>query len=295
MELYQIRYFLALCDTLNFTRAAEACNVSQPALTRAIQRLEGELGGDLFRRERARTHLTELGRAMRPFLQQSLDSALAAKAEARSHGRGEKAVLRLGLSATVDIDLVMPALREAARALPGLEIHLARAPGTEIMGRLADGEVELCLAAFDEMGWDRIDRWPLFSEDFVLLVPDDGTATADVASLADLAGRDLVARPFCEQSGRFSALLRERGVQAAAAHACGNPADVAAAVAAGLGVSVAPRSQAAGPARPVALADAGMRRTVALYAVAGRRFTTAAAAVMRLLRSADWSARETAS
>ncbi len=49
MELYQVKYFLALCETLNFTRAANNCNVSQPSLTRAIQNLEGEFGGPLFR------------------------------------------------------------------------------------------------------------------------------------------------------------------------------------------------------------------------------------------------------
>ena len=62
MEMHQVRYFLALCETLNFTRAAQRCNVAQPSLTRAIKNLEEELGGPLFRRERNRTHLTDLGR-----------------------------------------------------------------------------------------------------------------------------------------------------------------------------------------------------------------------------------------
>ena len=62
MELFQVRYFLSLAKTLNFTRAAEACNVSQPALTRAIQKLEDEFGGPLIYRERSLTQLTELGR-----------------------------------------------------------------------------------------------------------------------------------------------------------------------------------------------------------------------------------------
>ena len=52
MEMYQIRYFLAVSEYLNFRRAAEECHVSGPALTRAIQKLEDELGGKLFRRER---------------------------------------------------------------------------------------------------------------------------------------------------------------------------------------------------------------------------------------------------
>ena len=59
MEMHQIRYFLAVCEELNFTRAAETCHVAQPSLTRAIKLLEEELGGPLFHRERARTHLTE--------------------------------------------------------------------------------------------------------------------------------------------------------------------------------------------------------------------------------------------
>ena len=68
MELYQIKYFFALCETLNFARAAERCNVSQPSLTRAVQRLEHELGGLLAVRNRHLTHLTELGTLVRPML-----------------------------------------------------------------------------------------------------------------------------------------------------------------------------------------------------------------------------------
>src|SRR6185312_15395800 len=68
MEFNQVRYFLTLANTLNFTRAAESCNVTQPALTRAIQKLEDELGGLLFYREHNLTQLTELGQLMRPVL-----------------------------------------------------------------------------------------------------------------------------------------------------------------------------------------------------------------------------------
>src|SRR5690242_435178 len=72
MELNEIRYFLALSKTLNFTKAAEACHVSQPALTRAIRKMEDELGGLLFSRERNNTHMTELGRLIEPHLAEVL-------------------------------------------------------------------------------------------------------------------------------------------------------------------------------------------------------------------------------
>jgi DNA-binding transcriptional LysR family regulator len=68
MEMYQIRYFLVVSEYLNFRRAAEECRVRGPALTRAIQKLEDELDGKLFRRERNRTHLTDLEALIRPRL-----------------------------------------------------------------------------------------------------------------------------------------------------------------------------------------------------------------------------------
>ena len=79
MEMHQVRYFLAVAQLLNFTRAAEGCHVTQPSLTRAIKQLEDELGGDLFRRERPHAQLTELGQRMYPLLKQCYESALGAR------------------------------------------------------------------------------------------------------------------------------------------------------------------------------------------------------------------------
>ena len=83
MEMHQVRYFLALCGELNFTRAAERCHVAQPSLTRAIKQLEEEMGGALFHRERANTHLSELGRTLKPYLEQVYARAEQAKREAQ--------------------------------------------------------------------------------------------------------------------------------------------------------------------------------------------------------------------
>jgi len=87
MEMHQVRYFLAMARLLNFTRAADECNVTQPSLTRAIQKLEDELGGALFRRERSRTHLTDLGRLMLPHLERTFEAAEAAKQLAKGVGK----------------------------------------------------------------------------------------------------------------------------------------------------------------------------------------------------------------
>src|SRR5262249_15646847 len=79
MEMHQVRYFLGVAQELNFSRAAEKCSVSQPALSRAIQQLEGELGGPLFHRERHLTHLTELGEMVCPHLETVYEAAVKAK------------------------------------------------------------------------------------------------------------------------------------------------------------------------------------------------------------------------
>src|SRR3954468_6168571 len=85
----------------HFTRAAEQCHVSQPALTRAIQQLEGELGGLLLRRERKLTHLTDFGRLIEPHLRQMLTDAEAAKSTARKFLSLQQAQIRPGVMCTI--------------------------------------------------------------------------------------------------------------------------------------------------------------------------------------------------
>jgi DNA-binding transcriptional LysR family regulator len=82
MEMHQIRYFLAVCEELNFTRAAQRCGVSQPSLTNAIKALERQLGGAVFRRK-PRIALSQLGLAMRPYLEHIVQQAEGAREVAR--------------------------------------------------------------------------------------------------------------------------------------------------------------------------------------------------------------------
>ena len=79
MEMHQVRYFLAVAEELNFTRASEKCNVTQPSLSRAIKILEEELGGPLFHRERESIRLTDLGNLVRPHLQLVYDHSRLVK------------------------------------------------------------------------------------------------------------------------------------------------------------------------------------------------------------------------
>src|SRR5262249_18879725 len=120
MELHQARYFLAVASTLNFTRAAEQCNVTQPALTKGVQKLEQELGGQLIYRERQLTQLTDLGKEVLPMLERTLASAEAVRRRAREFQRKEVAPLKVGLAPSISASLVLDPIAETAKFVPGL-------------------------------------------------------------------------------------------------------------------------------------------------------------------------------
>src|SRR6266536_553083 len=187
MEMHQIRYFLAVSRILNFTRAADECNVTQPSLTRAIKQLETELGGDLFRRERPAAQLTELGLRMHPLLQQCYDAASGARQLASSFKSGEVGALRIALTHSVDLSLLIPYLDEIKRLFNRLEFRFLRGSAREVGEFLKKGEAELGIAAEIGEDWDRLDTWPLFTENFQLVV----NKRHPLASREDITFEDL--------------------------------------------------------------------------------------------------------
>ncbi|TMK06437.1 MAG: LysR family transcriptional regulator, partial [Alphaproteobacteria bacterium] len=170
MEMHQVRYFLAVARVLNFTRAADECNVTQPSLTRAIKQLESELGGDLFRRERPAAQLTELGLRMHPLLKQCYDAATGARQLASSFKSGEVGALRIALTHSIDLSLLIPHLDQIKRLFNRLEFRFLRGNSREVGEFLKKGEAELGIAAEIGEEWDRLDAWPLFTESFQLVV-----------------------------------------------------------------------------------------------------------------------------
>jgi DNA-binding transcriptional LysR family regulator len=293
MEMHQIRYFLAVAKTLNFTQAAEECHVAQPSLSRAIKALEDELGGALFRRERALSHLTELGRLMLPLLTQCYDSALAAKALASSYRKGSTAPLRLALSHTINLALLVPALTELIKAFPGLELQFFRGSACEIVERLKAGDSELAVAGPLGQSWERLDAWPLFDEGYELVVSKAHPfARRNRIAVAELASQRLIGRSYCEQAEELASLLRAKGVEQKAGEHVVSDQDLVALLEANVGAAIMPESARAGRnLRAVAVDGLALRRPVSLYAVAGRERSAAATGMMKLLRAADWSAQ----
>jgi DNA-binding transcriptional LysR family regulator len=292
MEMHQVRYFLAVARTLNFTRAAEECNVAQPSLTRAIKLLEDELGGDLFRRERSLSHLTDLGTRMLPLLQQCYESAVTAKSLAKDVKSGKVAALSLGLSRTIGMDLIVAHIIELVRAMPGLELKIMRGTAAEISEALKKGDVEMAVAGGLGTPWDRLDVWALFTENATLAVPRGHRLAGRnrAVELTELSGERLLMRSYCEQADDLSSLLRSRGISPCSIHRVESEADLAPLIAAGLGVVIAPNSTALPEAASrLELSELHLTRTVTAYSVSGRQRSPATSMLLKLLRAADWS------
>src|SRR6266436_6195911 len=199
MEMQQVRYLLATVNERNFTKAAETCNVTQPSLTRAIKQLEEELGGDLFRRERPHAQLTELGQRMYPLLKQCFESALGARSLASAIKSGEVGTLKLALSRTINLELLTSHLAELNRLFERLELKLLRGTAPEIVELLKTGEAELAIAADLGNGWGRLDRWPLFTEEFGLILnAKHRLASHSVIEVDDLRQERWLRRAYCE-------------------------------------------------------------------------------------------------
>jgi DNA-binding transcriptional LysR family regulator len=290
MEMHQIRYFLAVAETLNFTRAAEHCHVAQPSLTRAIKLLEEELGGDLFRRERKLTHMTQFGLRMLPLMQQCFDSALSAKQLASSMRSGEVAPLTVSLSVAMDTALPVRPLSELMRAFANVELTFLRGSPAEVTDHLRKGEADMAIAGPLEEKWDRLDAWVLFSEGFDLVVHENHRlAGANEVALTQLRGERFLNRPYCEMAASLVALLRNHGLEHEAKHKIGCEHDLAPLLQANLGVGILPRSfRSSVHLARIAVNDLDLERTISLYAVAGRPRSCAASTFMKLLRAADW-------
>jgi DNA-binding transcriptional LysR family regulator len=291
MEMHQVRYFLAVARTLNFTRAAEECNVAQPSLTRAIRQLEEELGGDLFRRERPHAQITELGHRMLPLLQQCHESALGARALASSIKSGEIGSLRIALSTTIDITLLMPQILELQKHFKHLELKFTRGNPAQVAEFMKSGDAELAIASSLGEAWDRLDRWPLFSESFILVAAGGHRlAGSSTIGFADLREEPILVRTACEHAEALASLLRSNALKVDHAHEISSEPDLAAFVEQGIGIAFVPRSSFGfTQVSRIPVSDLDLRRTVFLYGVAGRQRTPVANTLMKMLRAADWS------
>lgn len=290
MEIHQVRYVLAVCETASFTRAAEQCNVSQPALTSAVKKLEAELGGPLFYRERKQVRLTELGQMMRPHFEEMLSRADAVRATAEDFRRLRKAPLHLGVLLTVGPLRLARFLSHFHRLYPGIEVAVHEGQLDELAQRLEAGAIELAVLHAPQ-GLDPMFRGqPLYKERYVVVFPPGHRFEAlDVVRLSDVAGEAYVDRLACEMRDTVMALCGRDKIELYATYRSEREDWIQSMVMAEMGFAFMPEYSVTLNgmlSRP--LVEPVVERMVSAVTMAGRPHAPAVAAFIRHARSYNW-------
>jgi LysR family transcriptional regulator, hydrogen peroxide-inducible genes activator len=290
MEMHQIRYFLAVDRERNFSRAAETCNITQPALTRAIQKLEDEVGGKLFHRRPGRIELTELGRAMLPRLQHAYEEIVQARADALDLVRNRKQRLRLGVMCTIGPDRLAAFVKPIMSALPKLELVVTEQKGTAVVDQLLNDGIDIGIVGLPNYP-DCIDAVSLYHEQYVVAVPDGHRfAAANSVALRDLHGEDYIERINCEFDQHFDASHGDWPIDLNTRYRSEREDWVQAMIKAGFGIAIMPESMPLMPGiRSAPLIAPDVSRAISAVSLSERELPEAANVFLRLIRSQTWA------
>jgi len=291
MEMHQVRYFLAAAKVLSFTRAAEDCHVSQPALTTAIKKLEAQLGSPLFHREGRQVALTEFGRRMQPHLSQIVEQARAAETVAKDFKLLNQVPIRLGVMSTIGPIRLAGLLAAFEQQSPGVETAVRDGAPEALAAQLDADELDVAiLNPLDGLG-DNYRTEPLYTERYVVLLPPaHALQKGNAVALRDLSEQPYVDRLSCEMREMVMGVCADMGVKLYARFRSEREDWVQAMVMANIGFAFMPEFSVTHPdsvRRP--LIDPEVKRTISLITVPGRKHSPAVAAFVRAIRSYKWN------
>jgi len=291
MEMHQVRYFLAVAEELNFSRAAEKCNVSQPSLSRAIQLLEGEFGGQLFRREHSRTHLSDLGKMIRPHLETVYNAAKKAKDLSSDVTKMQRTPFKLGIMSTISPNEIVDLIAALEARYEGLELRLCDASAADLRKRLLVGDLEVVIYALPgEEADERTHVQPLFSEQMVIAVNRQHRLANEVGfPVKELNGEHYIHRMNCEFAGYADHILQEKGVTCTPTFWSERDDWTLAMVAAGLGFAFMPANSVNHPdVVGIPVIEPEFWRQVNLVTVRGRPYSPGVGALVREAMCKRW-------
>lgn len=241
MELHQLRYFLAVVKTGNFSRAAENCHVSQPSLSQQILKLEAELSEKLFERHRRQASLTPAGELFRQRAENVLHELDEAKREVRDASGEPRGEVHLAALPTIAPYLLPKILRAFAGRRSSVELIVHEETTDRALRALANRELDLALVSLPITD-GRVEVRSLFREELLLALPRrHALARRRAIGTADLQPQNFIfmadthclgeqALQFCYAQG-FSPRISCRSAQIETVQAL---------VAAGVGISMVP-------------------------------------------------------
>lgn len=279
---YLLRYFLAVAEAGNFSRAARSVSVTQPTLSAGIAKLERQMGVRLFDRDKQRVSLTPAGSG---FLARA--RRIAAEYEAAFHdlqAAPEPRLLRLGVLPTIPTALIEAALARHREAGETEVIELVDAPERELAERLDRGRLDAALtvvrahhARFGPEVWRR--------ERYLMVLPESHPlALRERLQAEELAAERMVVRRHCESLPEINRFFIGRGVRPRFVLKTTSDQRMLAVIRAGAGVGMMPESFAEEALRFVPVEGFDLVREVGLLQAPGREGLCGSSPFLRTLR-----------
>ncbi len=247
MELRHLRYFLAVAEEMNFTRAAERVGIGQPPLSLQIRDLEREIGTPLFHRVPKGAELTPAGAAFLEHVQGIPSQVERATDAARRAARGELGALRVGFTASsVFNPVVAAAIRGFRRAYPQVELSLEESNTTQLIEALSEGRLDAVFVRPGSTGSEEFRHRVLSEEPLLAVMPSKHRlAKTSEVKLTDLRGDLFILFPREIGPSLFDAVVgacRKAGFEPKLGQPAPQFASIVQLVAAELGVSLVPAS-----------------------------------------------------
>jgi DNA-binding transcriptional LysR family regulator len=262
IDRYHLRYFLAVVDTGNFSRAAGACHVSQPTLSVGIAKLEQGLGQTLFHRSNRRVELTPAGAALLAHAR-AIEAGFAA-AERAASGSATVPVLRLGILSTVPRRWTEDFLHRYAQDGASERLEIVEGGERDLRTRLARGRIDMALTILRDEA-DRTSGRPVVSEGYSLaLAATHPLSGRPILRAEDLVHEPMLVRRHCELLPETSRFFTARGVRPFFAARTTSDDKALAYVRAGLGLTVMPDGFVEPGVARVPMEDFAFRRDLGL-------------------------------
>lgn len=207
MELRQIKYFLGVAETLNFSKAAINLNIVQPALSRQIQQLEQDLGLVLFERNNRNVRLTPAGAYLRDEMVKLDKRFKDTLAQARSIQSGHLGTIRIGYPGSALYSILPEVLCLLQEKMPLVEGVLSEMAEVEVLGALVNSYIDVCFSREEIYDHPNICHRKLFSESLALVVPEHHPITKEnFTSIAQCKDEGFVL-PFFANWQRYRQLI----------------------------------------------------------------------------------------
>jgi LysR family hydrogen peroxide-inducible transcriptional activator len=293
MELHQLRYFLAVARTRNFSRAAEQCHVAQPSLSQQIKKLEEELDERLFERTKREVALTPAGEVFRGPAERALEEVEAAREKVREVRGLVRGRVVLGALPTVAPYFLPARLRAFAEKFPGIEVVVHEDTTNRLVAAVLGKEVDLALLSLpvERAG---LQAREFFDEPLLVALP----ARHRLAAKRRLTLDDLEQEPFILMqeghclAGQALQFCRLNGFAPQVSFRSAQLETVLAFVAEGRGVSIIPAMARRDRDKAVVCrALAGMTRSVGVVHRSGRPLAGTAQALLDFLAASGPGAR----